>query len=44
MISGSSPRARAWCCRAGPYHAKQLALQAAMEITKRPILANEIRV
>ena len=30
--------------RARPYHAKQLALQAAMEITERPILANEIRV
>jgi hypothetical protein len=30
--------------RARSYHAKQLALQAAMEITERPILANEIRV
>ena len=30
--------------RVRPYHAKQLALQAAMEITERPILANEIRV
>jgi hypothetical protein len=29
---------------ARPYHAKQLAPQAAMEITERPILANEIRV
>ncbi len=30
--------------RARPYHANQLGLQAAMEITERPILANEIRV
>jgi hypothetical protein len=30
--------------RARTYHAKQLAQQAAMEITERPILANEIRV
>jgi hypothetical protein len=30
--------------RARTYHAKQLALQAAREITERPILANEIRV
>ena len=30
--------------RARTYHDKQLALQAAMEITERPILANEIRV
>ena len=30
--------------RARTYHDKQLALQAAMEITGRPILANEIRV
>jgi hypothetical protein len=30
--------------RARSYHAKQLALQATMEITERPILANEIRV
>jgi hypothetical protein len=30
--------------RARPYHAKRLAQQAAMEITERPILANEIRV
>lgn len=30
--------------RARTYHAKQLAQQAAMEITERSILANEIRV
>jgi hypothetical protein len=30
--------------RARPYHGKQLAPQAAMEITERPILAIEIRV
>jgi hypothetical protein len=30
--------------RARTYHDKQLALEAAMEITERPILANEIRV
>jgi hypothetical protein len=30
--------------RARTYHDKQLAQQAAMEITERPILANEIRV
>jgi hypothetical protein len=30
--------------RARPDHANQLGLQAAMEITERPILVNEIRV
>ena len=30
--------------RARSHHDKQLAQQAAMEITERPILANEIRV